>query len=83
MEPIKINEQPWWEAAIETALNIGSGFLVSWAMLLWVVAPLWHIPFNMSDSLSLTALFTFTSVVRSYAWRRLANWRSKRNVRNG
>ena len=61
------------ESAIETFLNIGSGFLLSWALWLFVAAPLWGIETNLTESASLTGLFTIVSVIRSYAWRRAFN----------
>lgn len=82
MDAVMIREQPRWEALVETGLNIGSGFFISWAMWVWVIAPLWNIPFNMMESLEITALFTITSVIRSYFWRRLTNWKAKYDVRN-
>ncbi len=62
-------------SALETALNIGSGFVISWCMWTFVVGPLWSIPFHIGDSLGITALFTVTSVARSYLWRRYFNGR--------
>lgn len=60
---------------IEAALNIGSGFIISWMVWTFVVAPLFGLPFGMHDSLAITAIFTVTSLLRAYAWRRWFNWR--------
>ena len=61
------------ESAIETFLNIGSGFLISWGVWLFIAAPLFGIPIRLDSSFALTALFTITSTARSYAWRRIFN----------
>jgi len=63
------------ESAIETGLNIGSGFLISLAMWTWVVSQLWHIDTHLHDNLAITGLFTITSLLRSYIWRRCFNAR--------
>lgn len=59
------------ESGIETTVNIGSGFLVSLAMWAWVVKPLiergW---LELGDAFAITAIFTVSSVLRSYFWRR-------------
>jgi hypothetical protein len=61
------------ESFIESALNIGSGFLVSLAVWTFVVVPLWALPVTMGENLQITMLFTVVSVVRSYVWRRIFN----------
>ena len=61
------------ESLLETVLNIGTGFFVSWAVWVWVAAPLFGIPVHFAESLGLTTLFTVTSVARSYIWRRFFN----------
>lgn len=58
------------ESAIETAINVGTGFLLSWGVWMWVVAPVFDIPAPASQALAITAIFTVTSVLRSYFWRR-------------
>ena len=58
------------ESAIETFINVGTGFLLSWAVWVFIAAPLFGIPTHAGQALALTALFTITSVLRSYFWRR-------------
>lgn len=57
------------ESLIETLLNIASGFIVS-LVVWWVIAPLYGIPVNISSNLQITGIFTITSIIRSYYWRR-------------
>lgn len=59
---------------VETVVGTAAGFLISWAMWAWVVAPLFDIPYAGGHGLWITALFTVTSVLRSYAIRRIFNW---------
>lgn len=58
------------ESLIETIINIASGFFISLIVWQWVVAPLYNIPVNMSSNLGITGIFTLTSIIRSYYWRR-------------
>lgn len=54
---------------LESILNVASGFAVSTCIYLFVLPLMgWH--FNLGQSIGLTALFTVTSVLRSYLWRR-------------
>lgn len=62
------------ESLIESLLNIGSGFVISMAMWTFVVVPLFAIPITAGQSFWITAIFTVTSVIRSYAWRRIGNY---------
>lgn len=62
-------QQTKLESFIETLLNIASGFVVS--MVVWyIIAPLYNIPVTISSNLQITGIFTVTSIVRSYYWRR-------------
>lgn len=63
------------QSAVESCLNIGSGFIVSVVLWRWVIAPLWDIPVNFADDVGIVASFTAVSVIRSYLWRRYFNWR--------
>ncbi len=62
-------QQTKMESFIETMLNIASGFLVS-MVVWWAIAPLYGIPITMSSNLQITGIFTVTSIIRSYLWRR-------------
>jgi hypothetical protein len=53
---------------METICNVGLGFFISWAVLDWIVSPLY--------GWQTTAIFTVTSIIRQYAIRRLFNGRS-------
>lgn len=76
---MKIDAQSRVHSANEAMLNTGSGFVLSWALWVFVVGPLWNIPFNMFDSVSITLLFTALTLVRTYIWRRVFNGRAKRH----
>jgi hypothetical protein len=58
---------------IEASLNTASGFVLSWCMWIWLVAPLFGIQSDAKQSFWITTIFTVTSVIRSYIWRRAAN----------
>lgn len=59
-------------SGIEAAVNIGTGFIISFG--LWImVAPWFGWETTVSQSASLTSIFTVTSLARSYLWRRFFN----------
>jgi len=62
---------------LEACLNTASGFIVSLALWMFVVVPVWNVPVTMFDNLVITAMFTVASIARSYAWRRLFNRRMR------
>jgi len=66
-------EQTRLESFVESALNTLSGYFISLAMWLFVVAPIWDVNVTVGSSLSITAIFTVSSMVRSYVIRRWFN----------
>lgn len=65
-------------SALESAVNIGSGFII--AMVIWqFIAPLlFGYSITLVENFWLTSLFTTVSVVRSYLWRRFFNGAQRR-----
>lgn len=61
-------EQSKLESFIESTLNIASGFLISYYMWLWVVEPIYAS--YAIGAFTITSIFTITSFIRSYVWRR-------------
>ncbi len=55
---------------VEASLNIGSGFFVSMAVWQLIAAPLYGYEVSLVQNVGLTSIFTATSLLRSYAWRR-------------
>jgi hypothetical protein len=65
------------ESLLESTANIGSGFIISYIVWMVVVGPLvdsglFH-PRNPHDAFLITCIFTVTSFIRSYVWRRFFN----------
>jgi hypothetical protein len=59
------------ESFIEVALNVGSGFLVSWAYWTWVMSEmLSNGTLTVEDGFMVTTHYTVLAVVRGYLWRR-------------
>lgn len=58
---------------IEQLLNVGSGFILSFILWVYVITPLWNIPMSMSDNIAIIFIFTVVSVTRGYLWRRYFN----------
>jgi membrane protein implicated in regulation of membrane protease activity len=63
-------------SALEATLNVLSGFFISWAVWVWVVAPLYGYETGYVKAISITMIFTVSSLIRSYLWRRFFNNRS-------
>lgn len=66
--------QTKWESFKEQLYNIGSGFFLSYLVWIFIVNPLitqGHLTIN--DSLLITSIFTVTSLLRSFVWRRVFN----------
>lgn len=63
------------ESAIESGVNIGSGFILSLFLWSFVVGPLFGLNKSFTEDFGIVAIFTVTSVVRSYLWRRYFNKR--------
>lgn len=57
---------------LEALLNTASGFLTS-LLTQWLVFPWFNLHPSLQENLTLTAIFTIVSIVRSYAWRRVFN----------
>lgn len=69
----------------EISCSIGSGFIISMLMWHFVAAP--FVTHTMNGDFSsakanfyMTCLFTITSLIRSYFWRRLFNWLEYKQV---
>jgi len=67
-------EQSKVESHIESTMNMASGFVISFLMWLCVVSPLVAGGYlelgHAGDSITITGIFTITSYIRSYLWRR-------------
>jgi hypothetical protein len=60
-------------SVIESIVNVAVGFLISWSVWVWVVVPVFSIPYHGGQGLAVTSIFTVTSLIRSYALRRIFN----------
>jgi len=56
---------------LESCLNVASGFIVSLALWMYLVVPLYDVKVTMYDNLNITLIFTVASIARSYVWRRI------------
>ena len=63
-------EQTKVESLIESSVNTFSGFIVSLVVWQFIAAPLFGLPVTIQSNLGITAIFTITSIIRSYYWRR-------------
>jgi len=62
------------ESLLEQILNVGSGFIIAFAVWGYIVRPLIHAGYlSIEHTLIITIIFTFISVVRGFIWRRFFN----------
>lgn len=65
--------QPRHHSLMEISLNIASGFIVSWFIWVFLVAPWYGFEMNHLQNLEIVGIFTVSAVIRGYFWRRLFN----------
>jgi len=60
---------------LESCTNTFAATLLSWAVMQFVIVPLWNLPMSGWDSAGVTAIYTLVSVGRNYVIRRwFARW---------
>lgn len=62
---------------IESLCNVASGFVISLAVWIWVIEPVFGIDKPFCDNLVITGIFTVVSIIRSYLWRRTFNHKAQ------
>jgi hypothetical protein len=71
------------QSAVETIINIGSGYVLA-ILLQLLIFPLYGIQIHLEQNLTMGLMFTVPSVLRSYAIRRLFNryhvWQLKKSI---
>lgn len=60
-------------SAMEAICNVGSGMLIAWCMMQFVLAPALNINITPSENGIVTIVLTVVSMARGYLWRRLFN----------
>lgn len=65
------------QSLIEAILNTLSGFVVT-MIVQSLVYPLFNIHTSVGQNFNIALIFTFTSIARSYVWRRVFNRRAAR-----
>ncbi len=58
-------------AMLEVVCNTFSGFLLSYLVLMYVIAPTWNLDISHADDFWITCIMTVVSLTRSYFWRRI------------
>lgn len=57
----------------ESLTNTFAATLLSWAVMQFVIVPLWQLPMTALDSAGVTAIYTVVSIARNYLVRRIWN----------
>lgn len=68
------------ESALESAVQVGSGFFISLAMWVWVVQPLYDQRI-VTGAIEITTIFTVSSLFRQYIFRRFFNAGIHRSIK--
>ena len=71
--------QTRWESILEIMLNTTTGFIISWAVTLWVL-PMFGHAVSYSQGFHITSIFTLISILRSYICRRAFNFKIAKRV---
>ena len=58
------------KSLIESILNVGSGLIISFLVMQFVICPLYGMELPARSNLSITLIFTVISITRTYIWRR-------------
>lgn len=61
-----------WKSISETLLNVGVGFMISFASN-YVILPAYGLPFNLVSFLEIGFWYTIISIARQYLFRRMFN----------
>ena len=69
------------ESAIEATCNTLSGFIVSLLVQVYVIVPMFDLQTTVTQDFAMTLIFTVISIIRSYVWRRIFNWRAHRKLK--
>lgn len=66
-------------SALEATANTLSGYLISLALWMWIAGPMFGYDVSLGKGIGLTMIFTITSLLRSYVWRRCftAGWMAR------
>lgn len=70
----KVKGQSKKSSLLEQVLNVGSGFLISYFVLMLIITPIFELDTNSTDNFFITVIFTVISVIRGYLWRRAFNY---------
>lgn len=63
---------------VEQVCNVGSGFLISLMVWIYIILPYLKIDVPLHDNVIVTLIFTVVSIIRGYTWRRVFNYFTSR-----
>jgi len=65
--------QPRTTSLIESCLNVSSGFVISYVLMVFIINPVYQTGLTSAQNFEITMIFTVISVARVYVWRRIFN----------
>lgn len=71
------------ESLVEAVINTTSGVVLAMCLMSFVVVPLWGFETSFADNLTITLMFTASSIIRSFLWRRFFNAGLHKVIQNG
>ncbi len=70
------------QSHIESACNIATGFIISYSVWRWGVKPAIEFgALSMSDNFYITCIFTISSYIRTFVWRRIFNSKERVQIK--
>ena len=58
------------ESIIEQITNVGSGMIIAYCVMQFILIPAFDINLSATENIKVTVILTFVSVIRGYMWRR-------------
>lgn len=68
------------ESIIEALLNVGSGMLIAFLIMQFILAPMLGVQISPGQNGIVTIVLTIVSICRGYLWRRMFNKIAKRRM---
>lgn len=65
---------------IEQLTSLGTGFIISVSVMMFFITPVYDLPLNAAQNVSITIIFTAISILRGFLFRRLFNWLTVRHI---
>lgn len=66
---------------LEQIINLGTGFFISVCVMMYFITPVYDLPLNAAQNVSITIIFTGISIARGFIFRRIFNFLTIRSYK--